>query len=491
VATAACLIFVLLFAFAEHLVGGNFNYVCPYAHEMTHGTMLSLLSVVAAWPAERHRLFWATMSGLVLGLSFLTKTEVFLPGLIAAPMAILLGLWSERPGWRRSLARWGCFFGAFLLPPAVSFFCLALAMPGQQALLGTLGSWGAVLRRDITGSPFHLRGTGFDHPFQNALAMFRMACFYALILVPAALLGLWLRRPLRHRSAIAAATFTLVASLLWYARLAIDWGEIARPLPLLVVLSIAVVAAGFRREHREGADRRRLVQQMTLLVFALALLGKMILYTRLWQYGFVLAMPATLLLSVAAFDWVPAWIDRRGGHGEVFAAAAAALISVVALIHLDKQAELLSTKTRQVGSGADAFWADERGTAVNAALVEVARRSSPGTTLAVIPEGALLNCLSGLRNPTPYTNLLPVETMLFGQDHILASFQKRPPDLILMARQSLLDYGYSDSGESYLRPLYTWINANYRPIWHDGAPMFWLLENKARPGKGKGETDRR
>ncbi len=150
VATAACLIFVLLFAFAEHLVGGNFNYVCPYAHEMTHGTMLSLLSVVAAWPAERHRLFWATMSGLVLGLSFLTKTEVFLPGLIAAPMAILLGLWFERPGWRRSLARWGCFFGAFLLPPAVGFFCLALAMPAQQALLSTQGSWGGVLRRENT-----------------------------------------------------------------------------------------------------------------------------------------------------------------------------------------------------------------------------------------------------------------------------------------------------------------------------------------------------
>ena len=30
VATAACLVFVLLFAFGQHLRVGNFNYVCPY-----------------------------------------------------------------------------------------------------------------------------------------------------------------------------------------------------------------------------------------------------------------------------------------------------------------------------------------------------------------------------------------------------------------------------------------------------------------------------
>ena len=52
-ATAACLVFVLLFAFAQFVGIGNYNYVCPYSHEMTHGLMLSLLAVVAAWPSGR------------------------------------------------------------------------------------------------------------------------------------------------------------------------------------------------------------------------------------------------------------------------------------------------------------------------------------------------------------------------------------------------------------------------------------------------------
>ena len=31
------LVFLLLFAFAQYGPVGNFNYVCPYSHEMTHG----------------------------------------------------------------------------------------------------------------------------------------------------------------------------------------------------------------------------------------------------------------------------------------------------------------------------------------------------------------------------------------------------------------------------------------------------------------------
>jgi hypothetical protein len=486
VATTACLIFVLLFAFAEQMIGGNFNYVCPYGHEMTHGLMLSLLAVVAAWPSDRRRLFWVIISGLALGLSFLTKAEVFLPGLVAAPIALLLGLWFERPGWRQGLARLGCFFAAFLIPPLISFLGLACAMSAEQALFGTLGSWGATLRLDITTSPFHRMGTGLDYPLANALKMLSVAGFYALILVPAALLGLRLRRPGQPRMVIAAAVFAVVASLLWYVRPAVNWADIARPFPVFVALTILVVGADLLRCGHEEATRRRCLEQITLLVFALTLLVKMVLFARIWQYGFVLAMPATLLLSVVALDWVPAFIDRRGGHGEVFAAAAAALISVIAMVYLDEQARIIGLKTRQVGSGADAFWADARGTCINAALAEIVSRSSRETTLVVLPEGAMLNCLSGRRNSTPYCNLLPVETMIFGEDRIIKSFQAHPPNLILLVPRDVSEFGYSSFGQDYSQRLYDWINANYRPLWHLESASFQLLE-KQGPSANVGE----
>ena len=55
----------------------------------------------------------------------------------------------------------------------------------------------------------------------------------------------------------------------------------------------------------------------------------MLLNVRLVQYGFVLAMPATLVLIVAALDWLPSVVQRTGGSAAAFAAAMLALIAAL------------------------------------------------------------------------------------------------------------------------------------------------------------------
>ena len=492
-ATIACVVFVLLFAFAENMLAANYNYVCPYSHEMPHGLLLSLLAVVAAWPSDRRRLFWATISGLALGLSFLTKAEVFLPGAAATAAALLLGLWFERPGCRRGLARLGCFLVAMFIPPAISFLCLASAMSAERALLGTVGSWAMAFRRDIVDSPFHRWGTGMDHPALNALRMLSVAKLYALIFLPATLLGLGLGGARRYRMAIAAAVYAVVAWLLWRARFGVVWTDVARPFPLLVALTIVAVVANFLRCGQEEAVKGRFLRKITLLIFAFMLLAKMILYARIWHYGFVLAMPAALLLIVAALDWVPAFIDRRGGHGEVFAAAAAALVSIIAVVHLDTEAQIISVKTNQVGSGADAFWADRRGAYVNAALAEIAGRSSRETTLAVLPEGAMLELFE--RPAEPHALRQPI----VGGDGVLRRgsrariLSNASPEADPLAHKDTACFGTPSFGRGYCRRLYDWINSNYQPLWHQGAPPFesekfgiLLLEKRDSSGNSGG-----
>ena len=43
-ATLACLVFVFVFAFSRYTIAGNYNYLCPYSHESTHGLTLALAS---------------------------------------------------------------------------------------------------------------------------------------------------------------------------------------------------------------------------------------------------------------------------------------------------------------------------------------------------------------------------------------------------------------------------------------------------------------
>ena len=276
-ATIACLVFVLLFAFEQFVGIGNYNYVCPYSHEATHGLMLSLLAIVLAWPSERHGSSRAIASGIALGLALLTKAEVFLPGAAATLVAVTFGLVWECQGWGRRTARFGCFLLAFLVPPLLAFLCLASAMPAQQALLGTLGSWVVAVRSDLTSLPFFREGTGMDHPLGNVGKMAAMSGVYALILLPAAGLGLALRRGAKYRVPVAAVVFVVAAVLLWQFRKDISWSNMARPFPLLILLTLVAVAAAFFPQRHDKLARRRFVRQVSLLTFALVMLTKIIL----------------------------------------------------------------------------------------------------------------------------------------------------------------------------------------------------------------------
>ena len=362
-----------------------------------------------------------------------------------------------------------CFVAAFITPPIVAFLCLTSAMPVRQACLGTLGSLVVAGQRDLVNLPFFKTGLGTDRPAENLWAMLSMTGLYALVLVPAGLIGLSMRWRGRGRLAIlrggiAVAVFAVVAGALWWCRDTIEWDGFARPLPLLILLTIVATVAGFLFHRREEAAQRRLIRQMSLLVLAVLLLSKMLLYARIFHYGFILAMPATLLLCIAALDWLPAFIARRGGYGGVLATAATALMTVAVVFHLRAEAQFIGQKTERVGVGADAFWADPRGAFVNAAVARIAAHSSPKTTLAVLPEGVMINCLTGLRNPTPYINLMPIEMLFFGEQRVVDSFQAHPPDLIALAHKDTSEFGFRYLGADYGRQLGAWIRAHYRPL---------------------------
>lgn len=489
-AIAACMIFVLLFAFAQYDGITNYSYVCPYAHEVTHGLVLSLAAVVAAWPTGRYRVSLAALSGLALGLAFLTKAELFLPAAVATLLALAMGIWWGHSERRQTIARLSCFLLAFALPPVLAFLCLASAMPAHQALTGTLGSWVVAMRSDVTGLPFFREGMGTAHPLESLWTILVVSGLYAVILVPAGLLGLKVRRPDRYRTAIAVAVFFAVAGLLWYWRDTLPWLDIARPFPLLILLAAVAVVLDFLPHRHEDSARYRLVRRMSLLVFATLLLGKMFLNTHITHYGFVLSMPASLLLSAAALDWVPALIDRRGGSGRVFMAAAAAILLVAGQFYLGMQANRIDSKTVPVGTGADSFLAGRRGECVNAVVARIASQASPDTTLAVLPEGAIINCLTGLRNPTPYPNLTPIQVILFGEDRICQAFRTHPPDLIVLVQRDSSEFGFPFFGRDYARQLGDWIRANYRQSFLIGAMPFQgsqfgilLLERNNRADK--------
>src|ERR1019366_9976048 len=111
----------------------------------------------------------------------------------------------------------------------------------------------------------------------------------------------------------------------WQSR---AWLSAIRPLPVVLIVIGVVSAIDFINSRKDSQESVPLILRLTVLVYAFALLGKIILNVHVYHYGFALAMPATLVLIAALLCWIPAAITQRGGNGGVFRAAALAVLTV-------------------------------------------------------------------------------------------------------------------------------------------------------------------
>jgi len=194
-AVLACLSFLALFAFgqlgpSDMLPLGNYNWIAPYSHELTHGIALSLLSLYALFRfASSGRRVWVAGSGLALGLVFLTKAEVFAAALGASAVGLAASLWLARSRLDRSLAVLGLWTAGALLPALISTALLAAAMPFGDALRGTLGTWPHLLDSTHVDLPYFRWGMGTDDLPASLARILLWVGWYAALLVTAEALG--------------------------------------------------------------------------------------------------------------------------------------------------------------------------------------------------------------------------------------------------------------------------------------------------------------
>src|SRR3989442_3545303 len=182
---------------------------------------------------------------------------------------------------------------------------------------------------------FYRAGMGTDAPWTRFMAIVPWIAVYAVTTLVIAGIGLAARTPRGRRVARSGAVLLAVAlsAAAWQQRPAAwfsgeafgPWWRAARPLPVVMAVFAAAAFTRLvtRRESRATLDR---VLQLSTIMFALALLGKIILNARIYHYGFALAMPATLLAVVGLVDWLPAWVRRWGGDAGAGRAAALGVI---------------------------------------------------------------------------------------------------------------------------------------------------------------------
>jgi len=469
-ATTICLGIVLVFAFNEYLAVGNYNYITPYSHEVFHGLVLSILaiSLLTKWLSQQ-KIRYALGAGLCFGLVFLTKPDVFLALAIGTIAALVL--FGIMIGQRRFLIKSAVAFLTAAVVPALGFFLHFLTEEGWRAsLYATAFAW-MPLFTPLAKDPFYLWCTGLDsslfHIRQMAIHFFCVAllvALYARLFQREAGLG-------TKRITWLVLVIPLLAAAGWF-----DWLNCGASLPLLVVAACILLLGNYKKL----AVEREMAFPFLWSVFSLVLLAKLGLFSRVWHYGFVLAMPATVTAIYLLFWLLPVLLDKKFNVDPRPFRLAVWLVLMIGFGVLFRDSESwYKSKTLAVGHGGDRIYAfDPRlnpaGESVKQALAWIEQNVPQNATLAVLPEGAMINYLSRRVNPTPCLDWSPNVLLVYGQAAMTAAFEKNPPDYICLVSRdtSEFDVGYFGRSPRYGLELMQWIEQHYQPVYLIGHEPF-------------------
>jgi hypothetical protein len=487
---------VLVFAFQHSGLIGNYNYITPYCHEVFHGLALSI--VVVAWLSswmEKERIQFALAAGFGSGLVFLTKPEIFMALAVCAGTAFIGGFFYKPTGFMaKSLV-------AFLLAglvPLLGFFALFLRVEDWQASArSVVSAWTPLWHTSITQDIFYQWCLGLDMPF---FYLKKMWAHFIFIVVATAIYALAFRRGTESRFKWIKPSWLvwplLVAPLLVLA-VVVDWGECGRALPLLGLSVCGLLAM----DCRKAAIKPAAIFPLLWNVFGLALLAKLGFFTRISHYGFALAMPA-FAGAVYLFVWLlPMRLEQRYRVRFHLFRATAGLVLLTGFVHLFLRSEsYYRQKNVPVGRGGDKIMAygpalDPFHGRVEIALSWVQTNVPPEATLAVLPEGVMINYLSRHVNPTPCLVWVPPVMAVFGQTNMNAAFEKNSPDYVVIIARNTSEFGVGFFGyyRGYGTELMQWIDAHYDRVYpadptgispSENKPFFGLQIMKRRPPAG-------
>src|SRR3954469_9240273 len=195
-ATAASMLVLLLFGFSQYADVGNYNFVCPYAHEATHSIALAVGAMICLYRGVRdRRVGWFAAAGVLFGCVLLTKAETSLAMAAAALAGLGCALALDRQGGRTARAGTIAFAGCALAPALGFVVYLSRQMPLFEAVRGLTGAWTTILGGAVARNAFYVHGMGFDDPAANVMRMLIMFVGLALLVGALAAVGAaWPRR---------------------------------------------------------------------------------------------------------------------------------------------------------------------------------------------------------------------------------------------------------------------------------------------------------
>ena len=398
--------------------------------------------------------------GGITGLIFLTKTEVFLAEFISLALCLSVAFKMENLPRKILIQKFALFAGTFMIFPLLFFLYFSTHMALGQAFLSILSPWTYMANESLRALPFFQKILGIDEATHN---LTRMA-FFTILFIACFMLLFFLNHLLKDRPKQAWSFAVLVSFvILGFASYQdFSWIELPRPLPLFMVIIFLTC----------NLKQRLYPSNLTFLcltLFSFLLMLKMILNVHVYHYGFVLALPATLVFIKAILDELSELSSKVSGSSAFIKTVSLTLVLFYSLPHIWVSYNYYRLKTFKVGDGLDTIYTYDpsfhtRGKIVRSTLEFIKENTVSDASFTAFPDSVMFNYLLRRKNPGKFTFYGPAEWILFGDNQALGSIKKDPPTYILLTQRNSEEFGYKTFGKDYGKTLYSWILKNYTQI---------------------------
>ena len=473
-ATISCFVFLCAFAFADLEGRGNFNYICPYDHSLTHGVTLSFLMIyVMTRYIQRQRLLLIIIAGGCIGLLFLTKAELFVPNAIVSCTGIALNYIVNHPSKGKFIKITIVFALSIMLSIFMFNVYLLNYMSISNILNGISGNWQFIFNRAVLNVNYYQRGLGFDQPFQNIILSLISSSWIIAIFCFGIIADTTLKRNKNQFNIIMFIIISiLIVSfflLLIYFKIYIILYMLSRS---LLFLLIVILITYYYFYKSDVFDLKYFAPIIMLSILGLLLLFKMILNVRINHYGFVLAMPATISVVVFLVYFVPNLLIKKTGGGNLFRGLAILIFvafSVYTLVLSDRH---YNKKNFVLGGNGDRLLTygqdtEPFGQALNKLIQYININISPLKSFTVMPEGVMINYLTRRPAPIPFIVFLPLELSMVGENAIIKALEKNLADYVILIDRPTPEYNVNIFGTNYNYGylIMNWIKTHYKPVY--------------------------
>jgi hypothetical protein len=481
-ALLSAFVFVGVFSFSQLVLTSNYNFVTPYSQQVTHGFLvcLVLLALLPRWieAVSIKRSFYV---GLFIGLTLVLKPEFILAGVLILSVAFIFRI--KRLGVPHLNELISGFLGG-ILPTG----CLTLYFVSYMRLSSAFGAashaWmnGLIIGKDENTTHLLNNFSGIDQPGVHLLSHMKatgngLALFLAIGLgsfligkVSEKLKSYGTKDKITVKDASVAVLFLILFSgVAWVGLYKITWTEIGTALlGLLLILSL-FKAWGWLKDGLGSSMPKEEVLKALIIVFAGALMTRMILNGRIYQYGFLQASMASLVIVAMLCNDVTMWIK---GFAKDIAKVGLAfqgsilLLSVIGVALVVTQSQrLLEAKTLAIGEGRDLFYGFPANVSYQGELVRsfsnALSKRPKEETLLVLPEGIMVNYLARKKSPV---SDLTLYTNKEAETRIVQTLDAIQPDWVVILSRDLTEYGvtrYGAKGQSG-QEIISWMKDKYK-----------------------------